>query len=110
MAESPTERLWETGDIGDVLEAWECSFKVQVGPHDVKRNCRESQRRSEVRGLLEPDLASFLTSSPPSLRCRRCRVPSCLEQRARPVVGVEHHLLRLTRIGASEQHAVCLEG
>src|SRR6185312_15737975 len=28
-----------------------------------------------------------------------------LEQRERPVVGVEHHLLRLARIGPSEQHA-----
>ena len=32
-----------------------------------------------------------------------------LEQRERPVVGIEHHLLRLARIGAHEQHAAVAE-
>jgi len=31
------------------------------------------------------------------------------EQRERPIVGVEHHLLRLARIGAHEQHAAVAE-
>jgi hypothetical protein len=30
---------------------------------------------------------------------------SALEERKRPLVGVEHHLLRLARIGAHEHHA-----
>lgn len=32
-----------------------------------------------------------------------------LEQRERPVVGVEHHLLRLPRIGPNEQHPAVAE-
>src|SRR6478736_1152152 len=32
-----------------------------------------------------------------------------LEQREGPVVGVEHHLLRLARIGPREQHAAVAE-
>ena len=32
-----------------------------------------------------------------------------LEQSERPVVGVEHHLLRLARIGSDEQHAAVAE-
>jgi hypothetical protein len=36
--------------------------------------------------------------------------PTCsLEQREGPVVGIEHHLLRLARIGAHEQHPAVAE-
>jgi hypothetical protein len=48
-------------------------------------------------------------------RCRRLHVvvdatlACALEQGECPVVGVEHHLLRLARIGAHEQHAAMAE-
>jgi hypothetical protein len=64
--------------------------------------------------LQEPSIVETLLADEDG-RHRRLHVvvdaalAGALEQSERPVVGVEHHLLRLARIGVHEQHAAMAE-
>lgn len=76
--------------------------------HQGQERDRTSDRPDRFTHPMPP-VANILPCREASIDCRRCARADATKEGEGPVVGVEHHLLGLARIGPDEHHAAVAE-